>query len=180
MKLLSLFLLLMAGVLFAPSSSEAMCYYNKRDAACTYNVRWRPSGIFSPDQLWTVVEGDRKCSVDNDGKINLVRFVSTDGKCFDDCVINSIINAPDPGNSNYDVTIFPKCFSNAHIEDHGWVELYTTSEYSHELGCGCGNWVDLQDNIKGACPDIGAAQDANNNDGFECRIYNDDGHEIYP
>lgn len=178
MKILSILALLAALISFLPSSADAMCYYN-RDADCTFNVRWRPSGIFSPDQLWTVVKGDRKCSVDDDGKIDLVRFIANNS-CFDDCVINAVINAPDPGSQNFDVTIFPKCTSNAHIEDHGWASLYTASEYKHELGCGCGNWVYLQDNIKGACIDIGKAQIAVNNDGFECLIYDDAGHEIYP
>ena len=178
MKILLILVVLTAGFIFTPSSADAMCYYN-RNVDCEFNVRWRPAAVFDTDSLWRVVKGDRKCSVDNDGKIDLIRFVVDQNGCFDNCVINGVINVPDPGGGmQFDVPIFPKCSSNAKIEDHGWASLYLSSDYKPELGCGCGNWI--EGDIKGACPDIGKAQEALNNDGFECLIFDDAGKKIFP
>lgn len=180
MKTLLFISLVVAGFIFTPSSSEAMCYYN-RNVDCLYNVRWRPHAFFASDKLWQVKKGERMCDVDSDGKLDLTRFVANDGQgCIDNCVINSIASVPEPGGGTYGVTIFPKCTSNAKVEEHGWVSLYLSSDYDSSAGCGCGNWADFDQGIKGACIDIGKAEIAENNNGFECLIYNDDGKKVYP
>jgi hypothetical protein len=170
MKLLSLLLLLIGGVgvLFAPSSANGMCYYN-RNSDCEYIVRWRPSAIFAGDQKWKVAKGDRKCSADNDGKINLNRGVVARTE-----VGLSIVFLPGPSGSP---KIFPECTSNAEIEDHGWASLYTTSEYDSEAGCGCGL---AGADFENACESDEKTLDQPNNHGFECLILNDDGKKIYP
>jgi len=168
MKLLSLLLLLIGGFLFVPSTSDAMCYYN-RDSDCEFIVRWRPSAIFAGDQKWKVAKGDRKCSVDNSGKINLNRGVTAMTE-----VGLSIVYEPGPSGTP---KIFPKCTSNAHIEDHGWASLYLTSDSKTPDECGCGL---AGANFSDACETDEQALDEAINDELECRIYDDAGHEIYP
>jgi len=117
-----------------------MCYYN-RDVDCpddlgmngtsSFQVRWRPAAIFADDQIWTVQKGEKKCSPGDSGKVETTRITG-------DPNTGVMANVPNVSVTKYDVNIFPKCYSNAHIEEHGWASLYTYSEYDSEAGCGCG------------------------------------------